>query len=79
MTAGSTPNAAINQVIREIHVRRLSIGCGGIFSDSVESSDPAVADALRLSGAHPIQVFQYGIWPHARLLVWSHGKAGHFS
>lgn len=45
---------------------------GKFFSDAVESSDPAVADALRLSGAHPIQIFQYGIWPHAKPLIWSH-------
>jgi phosphonate transport system permease protein len=45
---------------------------GKFFSDSFESADPGVAEALRVSGADRLQAFQFGIWPHARPLVWSH-------
>ncbi len=45
---------------------------GKFFSDAFESADPAVAEALRVTGAGRIQAFQFGIWPHARSLVWSH-------
>jgi len=45
---------------------------GKFFSDAFESADPGVAEALRVSGADRIQAFQFGIWPHARALVWSH-------
>jgi phosphonate transport system permease protein len=45
---------------------------GKFFSDAFESVETGVADALRATGADAIQGFQYGIWPHARPLVWSH-------
>ena len=45
---------------------------GKFFSDAFESADPAVSKALRATGAGRLQAFQYGIWPHARPLVWSH-------
>jgi len=45
---------------------------GKFFSDALESADPGVAEALRLGGAGRIQVFQYGVWPQARALCWSH-------
>lgn len=45
---------------------------GKFFSDAFESADPAVGNALRASGASRVQAFQYGIWPHARPLIWSH-------
>ena len=45
---------------------------GKFFSDAFESADPAVSAALRASGARRVQAFQYGIWPHARPLIWSH-------
>ena len=45
---------------------------GKFFSDAFESADPAVSAALRASGARREQAFQYGIWPHARPLIWSH-------
>jgi phosphonate transport system permease protein len=45
---------------------------GKFFSDAFESVETGVADALRATGADAIQSFQYGIWPHARPLVWSH-------
>lgn len=50
-----------------------SIGyLGKFFSDAFESVETGVADALRATGANAIQSFQYGIWPHARPLIWSH-------
>ncbi len=45
---------------------------GKFFSDAFESADPGVAEALRLGGAGRIQAFQYGVWPQARALLWSH-------
>lgn len=45
---------------------------GKFFSDAFESADPAVSQALRAGGATRLQAFQYGIWPHAAPLAWSH-------
>jgi phosphonate transport system permease protein len=45
---------------------------GKFFADAFESVDVEVARALRALGAHPVQAFQHGIWPHARPLVWSY-------
>jgi phosphonate transport system permease protein len=45
---------------------------GKFFSDAFESVDLQVARGLRATGAGRIQAFQYGIWPHARPLVWSY-------
>ncbi len=45
---------------------------GKFFSDAYESVDPGVAEGLRAVGAGRVQSFQYGIWPHAQPLVWSH-------
>lgn len=45
---------------------------GKFFADAFESVDAEVARALRALGAHPVQAFQHGIWPHARPLVWSY-------
>ena len=45
---------------------------GKFFSDALESADPAVAEALRAGGADAVQVFQFGLWPHAKPLIWSH-------
>jgi phosphonate transport system permease protein len=42
------------------------------FSDAFESVDMNVARALRALGADAVQSFQYGLWPQARPLVWSH-------
>lgn len=42
------------------------------FSDAFESVNLNVARALRALGADPVQSFQYGLWPQARPLVWSH-------
>jgi phosphonate transport system permease protein len=50
-----------------------SIGyLGKFFSDALESCDPEVAIGLKAIGADPIQAFQYGLWPSARPLIWSH-------
>lgn len=50
-----------------------SIGyLGKFFSDAFESVDIEVARALRALGARTIQAFQYGLWPHAKPLVWSY-------
>lgn len=45
---------------------------GKFFSDAFESVDIEVARALRALGAKTIQAFQYGLWPHAKPLVWSY-------
>lgn len=45
---------------------------GKFFSDAMESADTSVAEALRAAGADRIQGFQFGVWPHARPLIWSH-------
>jgi phosphonate transport system permease protein len=44
---------------------------GKFYSDAFESIDPGVAEALRAAGADPVQVFQYGVWPHAKPAIWS--------
>lgn len=50
-----------------------SIGyLGKFFSDAFESVDLDVARALRALGAKTIQAFQFGLWPHAKPLVWSY-------
>jgi len=49
-----------------------SIGyLGKFFSDAFESVDLDVAQGLRAMGAGALQSFQYGLWPHAKPLVWS--------
>jgi phosphonate transport system permease protein len=45
---------------------------GKFFSDAFEAVDTRPAEALRASGAHPIQAFQYGLWPEVKPLIWSH-------
>lgn len=50
-----------------------SIGyLGKFFSEAFDSVDMQVAHSLRSIGADPVQAFQYGMWPHARPLIWSH-------
>jgi phosphonate transport system permease protein len=44
---------------------------GKFFSDAFESVDSGVSEALRAAGADAVQAFQFGIWPHARPIVWS--------
>jgi phosphonate transport system permease protein len=45
---------------------------GKFFSDSLEAVDTRPAEALLAAGAHPIQAFQYGLWPEVKPLIWSH-------
>lgn len=45
---------------------------GKFFSEAFESVDMKIARSLKGIGASPIQAFQYGIWPHAKPLIWSH-------
>lgn len=45
---------------------------GKFFSEAFESVDIKVARSLRGIGADSLQAFQYGIWPHAKPLIWSH-------
>lgn len=42
------------------------------FSDAFEAADTRPAEALRAAGAHPLQAFQYGLWPEVKPVVWSH-------
>jgi phosphonate transport system permease protein len=50
-----------------------SIGyLGKFFSEAFESVDMKIARSLRGIGADPLQAFQYGIWPNAKPLIWSH-------
>ncbi len=44
---------------------------GKFFSDAFESVDTEVAEGLHAAGADLVQRFQFGIWPHAKPLVWS--------
>lgn len=44
---------------------------GKFFSDAFESVDLEVAEGLRAMGAGAVQAFQFGVWPHAKPLIWS--------
>jgi len=44
---------------------------GKFFADGFESVDLKVAAGLRALGAHPVQAFEFGLWPQARPLVLS--------
>lgn len=45
---------------------------GKFFSEAFESVNVDVARGLRAIGADPLQAFQFGLWPHARPLIWSY-------
>jgi phosphonate transport system permease protein len=45
---------------------------GKFFSETFESSDLSCQKALKSLGAAPLQAFQYGLWPNARPIIWSH-------
>jgi phosphonate transport system permease protein len=45
---------------------------GKFFSDAFEAVDTRPAEALRAAGAHPVQAFQFGLWPEVKPLIWSH-------
>jgi phosphonate transport system permease protein len=62
-----------NAIAGVIALTFYSIGyLGKFFSESFESMNMDVARSLRGIGADPLQAFQYGIWPHARPMIWSH-------
>lgn len=42
------------------------------FSETFESTDLSAQKALKSLGASPLQAFQYGLWPNARPIIWSH-------
>lgn len=45
---------------------------GKFFGDALEAADIEVARSLCATGAHPLQAFQYGLWPGLQPLFWSH-------
>ena len=50
-----------------------SIGyLGKFYSEAFESVDMDVFHSLRGLGADWLQAFQFGLWPHAKPLIWSH-------
>jgi phosphonate transport system permease protein len=42
------------------------------FSETFEAADTDAQQALRSLGASPLQAFQFGLWPNARPIIWSH-------
>ncbi|MAH26524.1 MAG: phosphonate ABC transporter, permease protein PhnE [Opitutae bacterium] len=42
------------------------------FSETFEAADTDAQQALRSLGATPLQAFQFGLWPNARPIIWSH-------
>lgn len=42
------------------------------FSEAFESANTDAQKALRSLDASPLQAFQYGLWPNARPVIWSH-------
>ena len=42
------------------------------FSETFEATDTDAQQALRSLGASPLQAFQFGLWPNARPIIWSH-------
>jgi phosphonate transport system permease protein len=64
---GANPRAGV------IALTCYSLGyLGKFFSDAFEAVDTRPAEALRAAGAHPVQAFQFGLWPEVKPLVWSH-------
>ena len=64
---GANPRAGV------IALTCYSLGyLGKFFSDAFEAVDTRPADALRAAGAHPVQAFQFGLWPEVKPLIWSH-------
>ncbi len=45
---------------------------GKFFADAFESLDSEVAQGMRAIGAGALQAVQFGFWPTAKPLVWSH-------
>lgn len=46
--------------------------CGKLFAESIESLDMAAVDAVRATGAGPLQVFFHGVWPAVLPQIVSH-------
>ena len=42
------------------------------FSEAFEATNTDAQKALCSLGASPLQAFQYGLWPNARPIIWSH-------
>ncbi len=62
-----------NAVAGVIALTFYSIGyLGKFFSEAFESVDMSIARSLRGMGADAVQAFQFGMWPHAKPLIWSH-------
>ena len=47
-------------------------GLAKFFSEAFEAANSDAQCALRTLGASPLQAFQYGLWPNARPIIWSH-------
>ena len=64
---GANPRAGV------IALTCYSLGyLGKFFSDAFEAVDTRPAEALRAAGAHPVQAFQFGLWPEVKPAIWSH-------
>jgi phosphonate transport system permease protein len=64
---GSNPLAGV------IALTLYSVGyLAKFFSETFESTDQSSQNALKSLRASPLQAFQYGLWPNARPIIWSH-------
>lgn len=45
---------------------------GKFFADALDSQDFQVPQVLMRSGLHPIQAFQFGLWPSVKKSFWHH-------
>ena len=64
---GSNPLAGV------IALTLYSVGyLAKFFSEAFESANTDAQKALRSLDASPLQAFQYGLWPNARPIIWSH-------
>ncbi len=62
-----------NPLAGVIALSMYSVGyLGKFFSEAFESVDVEIARGLRALGASAFQALQFGLWPHARPLVWSY-------
>ena len=62
-----------NQLAGVIALTFYSIGyLAKFFSETSEAANTDAQKALRTLGASPLQAFQYGLWPNARPVIWSH-------
>jgi phosphonate transport system permease protein len=64
---GSNPLAGV------IALTLYSVGyLAKFFSETFEAANTDAQKALRSLGASPLQAFQFGLWPNARPIIWSH-------